>query len=331
MDKTYVAYTTKGLEHITEKEIKSICYDATTTVLTKRIVFSTKSPPKNLLKFRTVDDIHLLIKDSTDTTKEDVEETINFISKIRNLNNNFSITLSRYKSDIDLKSLESQLSKKIEKLGLNYTPRDRTNLDFRVHAEDVNITLSCRLSKESLYKRKYRKCELKGALKPTIAAALCYLVSPRKGEKLVDNFCGTGTILCEGFLQGLDPYGGDINPEAVNCACENIKGLSSDLVKHIKYLDARCTNWPDSYFDYAISNLPWGKQVDLKGVVKLYSPSIAEYARILKKEGNIVLLGMKPDLIVKHLKKNFQNHKIEKFKIGFLGQTPWVVSAQYLQ
>jgi tRNA G10 N-methylase Trm11 len=153
------------------------------------------------------------------------------------------------------------------------------------------------------------------------------LVSPKKGEKLVDNFCGTGTILCEGFLQGLDPYGGDINQEAVNCAHENIKELSPGLVKHIKCLDARSTSWPDSYFDLAISNLPWGKQVDLKGIVKLYSLSIAEYARILKEEASVVLLGMKPDLIVKHLKNNFPNHKIEKFRIGFLGQNPWVISA----
>ena len=185
--------------------------------------------------------------------------------------------------------------------------------------------------KKSLYKRKYRKCELKGALKPTIAAALCYLIFPKKGEKLVDNFCGSGTILCEGFLYGLDPYGGDISPEAVSCACENIKQLSPNLMTHIKCLDAKKTNWPDSYFDHAISNLPWGKQVNLEGVVKLYSSTIAEYARILKEDGSIVLLGMKPNLIIKHLKKNFPNYKIEKFKIGFLGQNPWVVSAQYLE
>ena len=82
MKKTYIAYTTKGLEHITEKEIKSLCSDASTTILTKRIIFSTNISPKNLLKFRTVDDIHLLIKDSLDMTKEDIEETLNKIEDV---------------------------------------------------------------------------------------------------------------------------------------------------------------------------------------------------------------------------------------------------------
>jgi len=36
---------------------------------------------------------------------------------------------------------------------------------------------------------------------------------------------------------------------------------------------------------------------------------------------------MNPDLMVKHLKKNFSNHQILRFRIGFLGQNPWVVCA----
>jgi len=206
--RTFIAFTTKGLEHVTKKEIESELKVPITSILTKRLIFFAE-PSKKLLRLRTVDDIHILIKDALNITKEDVKDVIKQLSNFRKLNNNFSLTISKYKSDMDLDSLRSQLSKKIEKFGLIYTPRDRTNLDFRIHIEGSNISFSCRLLEESLYKRKYRKCELKGALKPTIAAALCFLVSPKKGEKIVDNFCGVGTILCEAKLQGLEIYGGD--------------------------------------------------------------------------------------------------------------------------
>ncbi len=340
--KNFIAFTTKGLERITEKEIKTEFPQASIIeVLTKRVIFSTDAPPKELLKLKTVDDIHFLVKFFKDVESLDenfilkhlplneTKEALKFISQFRKLNKNFSLTLSKYKNtSIDLDSISLQISENMEKaLEMEYTPRERTNFDFRVHIDGSNLSFSCRLTEISLYNRTYRKCELKGALKPTVAAALCLLISPSKGEKVVDNFCGTGTILCEAFLQGLEPYGGDLNDESVDCARQNMKNLSQEYIKNIKILDAKSTKWDNSYFDYAISNLPWGKQVDLKGTVKLYSASIAEYARILKKEGSIVLLGMKSDLLVKHLKKNFPNHKIIKFKIGFLGQNPWVVCA----
>ena len=335
----FIAFTTKGLENITEKEINYKFPNTTTEVLTKRVIFSSNNiSPKSLVELKTADDVHVLLK-SFDAENEDfildnvpideIKEAIEYISQFRRLEKNFSITLSKYKNrTIDLESLESNVSKiMMKKLGMNYTPRNRTNLDIRIYAEGPNILFSCRIPAVSLYNRKYRKCEKMGALKPTIAAALCFLVSPKKDERVVDNFCGTGTILCEAFLQGLEPYGGDINDECVECAAKNITSISPERAKNIKVLDAKLTKWPDSYFDYAISNLPWGKQVELKGVVKLYSASIKEYARILKKDGSIVLLGMKPDLIIKHLKMNFPEHEIIKFRIGFLGQTPWVVCA----
>ncbi len=338
----FVAFTTKGLEHITEKEIKSVIPTASIIeIMTKRIAFLVNDNLKSILELKTADDVHVLVKSFNDVDgldedfilrnlpSKEIKESLNLISQLRDLKNNFSLTLSKYRNDnIDLDSVKSDVSKVLEKnLEMEYTPFNHTNFDVRIHIEESNVSFSCKIPIVSLYRRLYRDFEQKGALKPSIAASLCLLVSPNKGEKLVDNFCGTGTILCEAVIQGLEPYGGDIDNKSIECAFKNMKKISAYFEKNIKVLDAKSTKWPDSYFDYAISNLPWGKQVELKGVVKLYSASIAEYARILKKEGSIVLLGMKPDLIVKHLKKNFPNHRIVKFKIGFLGQNPWVVCA----
>lgn len=339
---TFIAWTTKGLEHISEKEIKTIFPNAhIINVLDKRIIFSIDRLHKKLLKFRTVDDVHFLL-DSHISIKElnekfildnlplgKIGETWELVSYYRHLDDSFSLTISRYRNkSIDLKNIKTRISKKIARyLKIKYTPYNHTNFDVRVHIDSSNVFYSCRISSKSLYDRSYRTCQKKGALKPTIAAALCMLVNPSKGEKIVDNFCGTGTILCEAKLQGLQPYGGDIDEEYVTCAQTNMKNISYEDATNIKVLDATSTKWPNNYFDYAISNYPWGKQVHLDRIVRLYSLSISEYSRILKPEGSITLLGIKPDLIIKHLKKNFRDHAIVKFRIGFLGQNPWVICA----
>jgi len=344
----FIAFTTKGLEHITEREIKKEFPGVSILeILQKRILFSVDGDSKthfdlnDLLRLKTTDDVHVLIKDFKEIKNLDenfisehlplteIDMSFKLISQLRVLDKTFSLTISKYKNNlVDLDSLRSQVSKKIEThSGFEYLSQDHGNFDIRIHVEGSRVLVSCRLSSISMYIRPYRICEQMGALKPTIAAALCELITPTEGDKIVDNFCGVGTILCEASFLGLEPSGGDLNEESVHCAVRNMKNLSKKHAKNLKSLDATATNWPSSYFDCAVSNLPWGKQVDLTRVVNLYSNSIAEYARILKKDGSIVLLGIKPDLIVKHLKKNFPDHKIRKFRIGFLGQTPWVVCA----
>ncbi len=338
----FIAFTTKGLERISEQELKKEFPEISIKgVQIKRIIFSIPNPNfKKFLKLKTIDDIHIFLEEfklfSLDEESvlnqiplEDIKSAFGLISNFRKTNNTFSLTLSKYQNNsINIDLLKSKMENILsQSLKMEFTEREHLNFDIRVYIEKSNLAFSVKIPKESLYNRKYRICEKKGALKPTIASALCFLVAPEKNKKIVDNFCGVGTILCEARLQGLEIYGGDIDEESVDCATNNIKNISPDSIRNIKLLDATKTKWPNSFFDYAISNLPWGKQVDLKGIVKLYSTSISEYARILKDNGSLVLLGMKPDLIVKHLKKNFPNHKIEKFKIGFLGQNPWVVSA----
>jgi len=338
----FIAFTTKGLEKISEQELKKeFPKISIQEVQTKRIIFLIPNPNlKKFLKLKTIDDIHILLKrikslslDEGSILKqiplEEIKYSFGSISNFRKTNKTFSLTISKYQNNsINADLLKSKMSEILsQSLKMEYAEREHSNFDIRVYIEKSNFSFSVKIPKESLYNRKYRICEKKGALKPTIASALCFLVAPEKNKKVVDNFCGVGTILCEAKLQELDVYGGDIDGESVDCAVKNIKNISPDSIGNIKLLDATKTKWSNSFFDYAISNLPWGKQADLKGIVKLYSSSISEYARILKGNGSLVLLGMNPDLMIKHLKKNFPNHKIVRFKIGFLGQNPWVVCA----
>lgn len=340
VDTMFVAFITKGLEQVSKGELESLFPQSKIIEMSgKYILFSAdKLPPNEVIKLRTCDDIHYVLgySESADVLDENyvisrfpfsnLKQAGTYIRALRKLGSTFSITVARYKNDsINIDSLKANLARGISQItDEEYTELDHSNFDIRVNVETSRVIYSVRIPKSSLYVRHYRRCERAGALKPPVAASLCLLSNPKKGEKLVDNFCGTGTILCEGKLLGLIPYGGDISEESVECASINLGTISPDFKSNLRVLNATSSRWPDNFFDVAISNFPWGKQVELDRVVTLYTESIREYARILKDNGRIVLLGVKPEIVAKHLKKNFPNHYVGQLKIGFLGQTPWV-------
>lgn len=58
----------------------------------------------------------------------------------------------------------------------------------------------------------------KGKFYPQLARSLFNLARIRSGDRLLDPFCGSGTVPLEGFLNGLDCVGFDMNPLAVKIA-----------------------------------------------------------------------------------------------------------------
>ena len=93
----------------------------------------------------------------------------------------------------------------------------------------------------------------------------------------------------------------------------------------MKLLNAVDTNWQSAYFDCAISNMPWDKQIKITSITDLYAGTLTEYKRIVKPHGTICLLVSKPELLIKHAKKIFPNSDIRSYRMGLLGQNPTVV------
>lgn len=339
----FIAYTTKGLEFVSENEIKNkLSNIKILEARDKRIVFESNSNFDQLARLKTVDDIGILI--STLTKNIDLKtlaaevEKINF-DGIKNILSNFrkirtadfSITTSLvgiknfFSSDLII--VISQAIK--QKYRWNFTEFDHTNFDIRVFIDHTQGYISIRITKESLQHRPYKISSKEGSLKPTIAAAMICLATDRKtGLKIIDNFCGSGTILAEGLSEGFDVYGGDIDPKSVLITKNNLSNLNGKTIDHINLLNALSTKWPNKYFDCAVSNLPWGKQIEIKSITKLYEDSIREYARILKPNGVLCTLISQPDLFIKYVKKYFPEKKINQFKIGLLGQTPTIILAR---
>lgn len=334
----YIAYTTKGLEQVSVNEIKHLLTEIVIEeVKTKRVVLETDNKPQVLSKLKTIDDIGVLVGK---TVASDIESVISFaetvdlnkaisvIKLIRDIGSKFSITatlagVQGYKSVELIERLSKVFANKTE---MQFSEAERSGFDIRIFVDREEVYLSVRLMEESLHNRKYKTHSKEGSLKSTIAASLVQLACGWETNlKVVDNFCGSGTILTEALLAGHKVFGGDIDAESVHIAIKNLQNLHYEAEDKIKILDATHTNWLDSYFDCAISNLPWGKQVEIDHITSLYAGAIKEYKRILKPEGKLCLIVSNPELLIKYAKQYFPNKRVTTNKIGYLGQNPTIV------
>ncbi|MHB8362112.1 MAG: methyltransferase domain-containing protein [Patescibacteria group bacterium] len=249
------------------------------------------------------------------------------LSEYRNIKNSFSLTISKLNSDIDITSLTSRIVETIsQKYNWEYTPLKHNNFDIRISINNQICYISLRITEESLYKRPNRVSNTFGSLKPTIAYSMVYITTHDKNYKtIIDNFCGSGTILCEALNRNLEIYGGDINKECIKSTHANLKSLGYKNINNVKILDATKSPWSNNKFDCAISNLPWNKQIKIANITPIYINTLKEYSRIVKNDGVICLLVSKPQLLVKHIKEIFPYCKIEQYPISFLGQNPTIV------
>lgn len=336
----YIAYTVKGLEEIARRELQEKLSDfRLIESADKYIIFESEESYSLLSSLRTVDDLGIFI--CRIDKVEELQDLVNRICKIdfenfrvklsefRKLDEDtFSLTVglvgvSRFKSFEIIQALSKKL---IEKYNWNFTELDHSNFDIRITISNDMALISVRLTPESLHHRKYKTQSKLGSLRPTIAAAMVLIATNNEKEfKVIDNFCGSGTILCETMFSGNEIYGGDIDPESVEATKNNIGNIEKVDQDRVKILDAIKTTWQNNFFDCAISNLPWDKQVAVKSITNLYEGSIKEYFRILKPGGVLCVLVSKPELFIKYVKKFKPTAKIEAWKIGLLGQNPTIV------
>lgn len=336
----YITFVTKGLEQVAKLEIEERIPDAVgVEVGNKRIIFATDAPLETLTSLRTVDDICLLVGTMSGLTSvEDVLAQLasielgsarDFIGRLRNIENSFSVT----PTVVGLKSTTSQQLADLVagEIGRHYRwvsdPTDHSRFDVRIFIEQTDGYVGVRLTEQSLMHRSYKVESKPGSLRPTVAAAMIRLAAVSGSSlRVVDNFCGSGTILCEALLAGHSASGGDIDSESVRIARNNLSRLRHDSLEEVRVLDATKPPWRDDRFDVAVSNLPWGKQVPLTSVTFLYDKALKEYARIVKRPGVVSVLVSKPELLVKYARKHLTGADISTTRVSFTGQTPTIVT-----
>lgn len=353
----YIAYCIKGVENILEDELRIKIQEL--RILengTKRIVFDTDADIKKILFLRTADDVGFLANEFVVQKIDPIEEITDRIldtdlvdlqCKIEELravkNNSFSLTVGVVGNDyIDAEILKETLSEKVkDTYRWGYLEEDHTQFDIRVFIDKTQVYVSVRLTEKPLFWRDYKINSYKGALRPSIAAAMvfksllhCHIVANRACKegsrweplnqllRVVDNTCGSGTILCEALGLGLEVYGGDIDAGAVMISQASLESLGYVGADRIKKLDCTKSGWPDNNFDIAVSNLPYGKIIKVEKKSDFYKKTLAEYMRIVKPGGIICLLLPDSEVLNKVLKNSTQIKDVKRARLGFLGQTP---------
>jgi 23S rRNA G2445 N2-methylase RlmL len=140
-----------------------------------------------------------------------------------------------------------------------------------------------RLSSAAMRQHKGRAIERRGALRPTVAAAMVRLAG--KGGQLLDPCCGSGTILLEATNVGWDVFGMDIDSRSVKIARSNVP------TARVEVADVRSLPFDANSFDACVSNLPFGRQFRVDEPIEHWlSKATHELSRVTRVGGRLVLL-----------------------------------------
>lgn len=172
-----------------------------------------------------------------------------------------------------------------------------------------------RLTDAQMRQHDGRKEERKGALRPTVAAAMVSVAGSQEGV-LLDPCCGSGTIMHEADRLGFHARGIDIDPDAVEIARKNTNAP-------VEVGDARHFNMADEEVAACVSNLPFGRQFAVQGDADRWlSAVLREMARVTRPGGRVVVLvpNIKRELVDTRLRLR------ERFAVELLGTrtTIWV-------
>jgi tRNA (guanine6-N2)-methyltransferase len=143
------------------------------------------------------------------------------------------------------------------------------------------------------WSRRFGRLErLPWSTKPVVAEVLARLAKLQPGHRVLDPFCGTGTLLAAAASSVEDPLtvlGSDIDPRAIDLARSNLDSLK--IPARLAVGSAEQLEQPDRSVDRVIANLPFGKLVGSHaGNTRLYPAALREIARVLQPTGRAALL-----------------------------------------
>lgn len=330
------ALTTRGLEGISEAEMRAIPGMVIESIAYRRVEADYTGPLPALLRLATVDDIFIKLADwgSIGHTRDNLArlrqlsrlfEIHPFLPVLADVRSEpplpvFSITANFVgKRNYSVPEIKQVVAQGVQSAypAWQYVDDDRNaDLNLRLFIEHDHALVGLRIAAHSLHRRPYKQQHLPGSLKPPVAAAMIQLAGLQPGQIMIDPFCGAGTIVIEAALQGIVSIGGDITAEAVKTARADVPRGASHAA--LFQWDARRQPFADISIDSVVSNLPWGKQVSSPDdLPTLYRVSFAEMQRTVKPGGSIVLLTNQPELL-----GQTPDHRIE---ISLFGETPVIV------
>jgi SAM-dependent methyltransferase len=153
---------------------------------------------------------------------------------------------------------------------------------------------------------------------PVVAEVVVRLAKIRPENRVLDPFCGSGTLLLAAHRQArpAELIGSDKTSSSIELARRNgLVQLSTTRAENIEQ--------PDRSIDRVIANLPFGKRVGSHhDNLRLYPAAIAEIARVLTPDGRAVLLTEDKRLLKDTIARTRGLKIVKERLLRFNGATP---------
>ena len=206
------------------------------------------------------------------------------------------------------KAVVESMKKSYMETGLIKEDKEKYPIYVFIHKDKVTLTIDT--TGVALHKRGYREKANKAPIRETLAAGIMYLTPWRPGRTLVDPLCGSGTLLIEAAMMGINMapglnrefisekwrtmdkkiwwdirkeaydkidestqfkiYGYDIDEEAINIARENAE--LAGVEDYIEFNVGDATEFTsDEEYGFIVTNPPYGERLeDVDSVKMLY-------------------------------------------------------------
>ncbi|HBI92984.1 MAG TPA: RNA methyltransferase, partial [Terrisporobacter glycolicus] len=217
------------------------------------------------------------------------------------------------------KAIVESLKKSYLETGLLKEDKEKYPIFVFIHKDKVTLTIDT--SGTALHKRGYRERANKAPIRETLAAAIMELVPWKPGRTLVDPMCGSGTLLIEAAMKGINMapgmnrefiseswrimdkkiwwdvrreayakvdediefkiYGYDIDEEALEIARENAEIAGVADYIEFNYGDATEFTSNEEY-GFIVTNPPYGERLEDADTVKMLYKQLGYTFRKLK-------------------------------------------------
>ncbi len=217
------------------------------------------------------------------------------------------------------KAVVESLKKSYLETGMIKEDKEKYPIYVFIHKDKVTLTIDT--SGTALHKRGYREKANKAPIRETLAAAIMDLVPWRPGRTLIDPMCGSGTLLIEAAMKGINMapglnrefisekwrtmdkkiwwdvrreaydkidndiefkiYGYDIDEEALEIAKENAEIAGVEDYIVFKHQNALDFT-SDEEYGFIVTNPPYGERLEDADTVKMLYKQLGYVFRKLK-------------------------------------------------
>lgn len=310
---TFFSTFIPGTKEIIKNELSHLFEDLEIAqILDGLIVYRTNQPTDIIKNLRFFNNSYLLLKQFNQQAVSELRSSAYKTSSLKDLVNNvldsdFEIPKDNYLKDQTFRfviSIENQTQKINRDLLTQLEDKVITKTDLTVDRAKPDIEFIILLRSEGYgflglrltHPTLDQKLLQKGQLRPELAHILCLVAKPQSTDVLLDPFSGYGSIPKElekfPHHQIIQSDINPLNPSITQADTTNLADISTQSI------------------DKIITDPPWGIFDPEINLEDLYSKMLAEFNRILKPNGILVLL-----IGQKELFENILNNFKDQFKL----------------